>query len=177
MDATHAANPETIDTVLRILTWCLIAFAGSWLVTSLIGYFHRRAYNLTRAESGPSKNIKPDFLTVDKAKRQAALDRGKEYDAVLAAREGPPPVAPAIKTVHFWSWFAASGEAVIGLIATVIASLSRVDLIQADVEKITSWSRLSHMVSQNQTGTIIALAVIGANAVIVVQKLKKPTPQ
>jgi uncharacterized membrane protein len=174
MDTTAAASPDTLAHVLRLITWCLIVFAGLWLVTSLIGYFHRRAYNLTRAESGPSKNIQPDFLKVDKEKRQAAIDRGKAYTEVLDARSAPP-VAPAVKTVHHWSWLLASAAAVLGLGVTILGALAKIGDLQRDVERIGSWDRFSQLVSQNQAGAVVAVAVIGANVIVVAQKLKKPT--
>jgi uncharacterized membrane protein len=176
METRELTVPENVQTVLRIVTWCLFAFAGTWLVTSLIGYFHRRAYNLTRAESGPSKNIKPDFLTVDKAKRQAAIERGNAYTAVLEEREAAaePAVSPAVKKAHHWSWFLATTAAVVGLITTAIGSLAKIDQMQADVVKITSWDKFSHLVGQNQAGAIVAVAVIGANVIVVAQKIKKP---
>ncbi len=177
METTELTNPDTIDRVLQILSWCVIAFAATWLVTSIIGYLHRRAYNLTHAESGHSKNIKPDFLTVDKAKRQDAIDRGKAYDAVLDAREAAARPSPTVEKVGLWARFVATTAALLGLVATIVGTMQKVSSIQEGVAELSSWVKLVELVSQNKAGTIIALAVIGANIIVVVKKLNKPVKE
>jgi uncharacterized membrane protein len=162
-------TPETIDTVLRILSWSVIAFGALWLVTGTIGYFHRRAYNLTHAESGRSKNIKPDFLKVDKAKRQAAIERGDAYTAVLAAREARTPV----ERVTFWSRVAAGLSAVLGLVAMIVGTITKVDSLQRGIDQVSSWERFSQLVSDNKAGAIVAIAVIGANIIVFAESSKK----
>jgi uncharacterized membrane protein len=175
MQTTDLTRPDTIDTALRILSWCVIVFAALWFVTAVIGYFHRRAYNLTHAESGPSRNIKPDFLKVDAAKRQAALDRGAAYDAALEARETPAAVATAEKVRH-WSRIGAATTATLAVVAAVVGTLMKVESIQEGINQISSWDRLSKLVSDNKAGTVVALIVIGSNIVVFVNALKKKTP-
>lgn len=172
MQTADLTSPDNIDAVLRILSWCLIAFAALWVTTGLIGYFHRRAYNLTRAESSGSKPIQPDFLTVDKAKRQAAIDRGQAYDAVLEAREsaGAPTT---IEKVCFWSRFAAMSTAVLGLVATVVGTLTKIDSLQAGINRLSSWDAFSQIVSENKVGAVVAVAVIGASIVSFAEGSKK----
>jgi hypothetical protein len=176
MQSSDLTNLATIDTALRILSWCVIGFGALWLITSVIGFFHRRAYNLTHAESGRSKNIRPDFLKVDKARREAAIEKGKAYDAVLDAREVPPSVA-TVATVGLWSRLAAITTATLAVVAAVVGTVSKVDSIQAGVNTMGSWDRLGHFVGQNKAGTVVAVIVIGANIVVYVNALKKKTPE
>jgi hypothetical protein len=70
MPNPELTRPDTVDTVLQILFWAVMASAALWAITETLAYFNRRAYNLTHAESGGSKNIKPDFLKVDHEKRE-----------------------------------------------------------------------------------------------------------
>ncbi len=164
--------PDNINSLLEILTWALLAFGALWLVTGIIGVMHRRAYNLTHAESGSSKNIQPDFLRVDKAKREAAIARGERYDAKLAEREEAPK--SPIATVCTWSRVAATAAALLGLFVTIITSLQRINSLQAGVEDLSNWDKLSTIASQNQIGTVLAIAIIGSNAYMVVKSLQKP---
>ena len=169
---TELTRPETIDTVLRIVSWCVIGFAAIWFVTSVIGFFHRRAYNLTHAESGPSRPITPDFLKVDKAKRDAAIARGEAYEKVLDTREAPAP--KTVKKVASWSRIFATGAALIGLFTTVIGAIAQVESYQERLENYSSWDRLVDLATQNPIGTTVTLAVIAANIYLVVKKIQKP---
>lgn len=170
---TELARPETIDHALRILSWCVIAFGALWLVTSVIGVMHRRAYNLTHAESGGSKDIKPDFLKVDHAKRKEAIARGEAYDTVLKDREAAVSQKTAAK-VGTWSRLLAVSAAVLGLVTAAAGAVGKVKTVQTDFEQIGTWDRFVDLISQNPVGTVVALAVIGANVIIVVQKIQKP---
>lgn len=172
MPSSGLAEPATIDTALRILSWCVIGFGALWLVTSVIGVFHRRAYNLTHAESGRSKHITPDFLKVDRAKREAAIDRGRAYDAVLDAREAPPSVA-TVAQVGLWSRLAAMTTATLAVVAAIVGTVTKVDSIQSGIDTVSSWDRLGHFVGQHKAGAVVAVIVIGANIVVYVNALKK----
>jgi uncharacterized membrane protein len=163
-------SPENIDAGLRVLSWCLIVFAALWTVTSVLGYFHRRAYNLTRAESSRSKNIKPDFLKVDVGKREAAIGRGRAYDAVLDNRESG--AAAPTDRLRFWSRFAAIATALVGLGLVIFGTVTKVDSLQAGVNRITSWDRFTDLISQNQAGSVVAVLVIVVNVYETATKLK-----
>jgi hypothetical protein len=178
METTEIATPDAIDRTLQIVAWCVVVFGGLWLVTSVMGYFHRRAYNLTHAESGGSKNIKPDFLKVDQGQRDAAIARGEAYGQTLSDREKPSaaPRSP-VQTLSTWSRIAATGAAVIGLVATVVGTLQKIDSIQAGVERLSSWETFSAIVRENAVGATVAAIVIVANVVVVVKKMQKPAAE
>jgi len=169
MQTSDATNPETIDTVLRLLSWGLFSFTALWAVTGTIAYFHRRAYNLTRAESSRSQNIKPDFLTVDKDKRQQAIERGEAYDKVLQG-EGP---TSAVETASLWSRFAAMTTAVLALITLIVGTLNSIGALQQGVERLSNWEALSQLVSEHMAGTVVALIVIAANVIVFAEGSKK----
>jgi hypothetical protein len=162
-------SPETLDSVLQVLTWLLVGFGAVWLVSSVIAHFHRRAYNLTHAESGRSKNIKPDFLKVDQAKRQAATERGRAYDAKLTAREAEPPQTTAEK-VSFFSRLSAGMTAVATLVTTVLATLSRIPVTDREVGL---FGRFFEIVNEHKWGALVALLVISANVFVFVETSKK----
>lgn len=159
---------ETLDTILQVLSWLVVAFGGVWLVTGVIGYMHRRAYNLTRAESG-GKAITPDFLKVDKKKRDAAIARGEAYTEELAQRAAPPPTARA----EFWSRAAALITATFTLLGAVVGTLTRVESLEEGARQLSSFETLTAIVTDHPIGTTIAVLVIGANIVIFVKATKK----
>jgi hypothetical protein len=148
------------------------------VVTAVVGYFYRRSYNLTHAESGGSKHITPDFLKVDKDKRKAAEQRGAAYDAVLDAREaaGPAATAASVDKLRSWTRLAAVSTAILAVVTTIFGTLKNVDTIQEGLNQFSSWDRFTQLVSQNKAGAVVAFAVIGSNIIVFVKTLKK-TPE
>lgn len=164
-------NGETLDTILQVLSWLVVAFGGMWLVTSVIGYMHRRAYNLTRAESGGGKPITPDFLKVDKKKRDAAIARGEAYSEVLEQRAAVA-ASPASKA-EFWSRAAALITATFTLLGAVVGTLTRVESLEEGARQLSSLDTFTGIVRDHPIGTTIAVIVIGANIVVFVKATKK----
>ncbi len=175
MQVTDAANPQTVDTVLLILTWFVVIFGGLWLVTGVIGYMHRRAYNLTRAESGRSKNIQPDFLRVDHKKRDAAMKRGAAYDRELERRDEAEAAAlkPPVDRLHAWSKAAATVSAAFTLLTAVIGTLTKVDSMQAGAQQLGSWDSLVDTMNRHPIGSSVAIIVIIANVIVFIKAAKK----
>lgn len=171
MESVDLTGLENHAALLRVLFWCVIAFAATWLVTGVIGHLHRRAYNLTHADSGGGGHITPDFLTVDKAKRKAALERGAAYDAVLGARE--TNTATTIEKVCLWSRVGAMATALVALGATVVGTLTRIQSIQSGIQDIGSWQKFTTLVGQNKVGASVAVAVIVLNIVVFVRTTSK----
>ncbi len=180
MQVPATIDPDTLDTILTYLTWAVAIFSVLWIGSGIIGYMHRRAYNLTRAESGRSRNIQPDFLKVDKAKREAAMNRGAAYDKELAERDAAEAAAAAgarasTDSMEKWSRLAAMISATFTLLAAVIGTLSRVDKLQDDAQSIGSWDALVNTINAHKIGTTIAVIVIAANVIVYVKSVRKNT--
>ena len=45
MDTTGWNLPENYRQILTVASWAVVALGGLWLVTAILGYAHRRAYN------------------------------------------------------------------------------------------------------------------------------------
>jgi hypothetical protein len=165
-----AFPPESINQILDVLTWALLASGLIWLITSLIGGAHRRAYNLTHAESGGSKHIQPDFLKVDTAKREMAIERGQRYEAQLAKREeATSPVVVA----SMWSRVVAALSALVGLAFTAVGTMQRVPDTDRAVRDLGNWDKFKALVSDHPLGAVLCVAVLASNAYIVVTKMRK----
>src|SRR5262245_28301837 len=133
------ANPSTADTLLGVFSWLVIIFAALWLLMSIIGYFHRRAYNLTLAESG-GRPIKPDFLKVDKKRRKDAIERGEEYDEVLEKRAQTAAAAAApsaaVRRLGTLSRACAVITGSLTLVAAIVGTVSKVKLLETDIQEL-----------------------------------------
>ena len=163
--------PANAALFLEIVQWTLVGFATSWVITRIIGTLHRRAYNLTYAESGRSKKVQPDFLTVDKNKRQDAIARGEQFDDALTRRRDGP--SSPIGAVRKWSGVGATLAALVGLFFSAVITLNAVTTADGLVRDLGNWEKLKMLVSQHQLGAIVCAAVIASNAYAVLQKLQK----
>lgn len=73
-----------IDTMLRIS----LVVTALWLVLNIFIYLRRRASNLTPVHAvRKNKKSEPDFLSVDKKARKAAIKRGDELEKDLDERD------------------------------------------------------------------------------------------
>src|SRR6185503_3262066 len=120
-------NAETFPSAnatlfLGIVQWTVLGFAMVWVGARIIGTLHRRAYNLTYAESGVSRKVQPDFLKVDRHKRQEAIARGEQYDEALNKRGDAPPTP--IGSVRRWAGLGATLTALVGLFFSAVMTLN-----------------------------------------------------
>ncbi len=163
--------PDNYRQIFTIASWALGILGGTWLVTGVVGYMHRRAYNLTHAESGRSQNVKPDFLKVDQAARKAAIDRGEAFDKQLADKAaGPKPPAEAIGS---WARMGASLTAIITLVAAIVGSLGKAEVLQKGAERIGSFEKLGVIFREYPFGASIAVICIVANVIAFNSSRKK----
>lgn len=162
METAVWSIPENYQQIFTIAQWALIGLGGLWLVTSVLGYMHRRAYNLTHAESGGSANIKPDFLKVDHAARKSAIERGEAYDKQLREREAPAPAPPAEAVGRLAKW-GATLTAGFTLVAAIVGTLGKAEQLQKGAEKIGSFEKLGVIFREYPFGATIAVICIAAN--------------
>lgn len=168
-------SPETIDQIFDILQWVLGITAGVWFVTSVIGVFHRRAYNLTRAESGESKQIRPDFLTVDKEKRDAAIKRGEKYDEELARRERDAGGKPAPVVAGKWSATLAKCSAWFTVGFAGLTTVPRIAATDESLKQLGRWETFEKIVSEHKLGAVLSVLVIASSFYAVFDRFKKPS--
>jgi uncharacterized membrane protein len=178
MQTEVATTTSAADTLLSVFSLLVIVFGALWLVTSIIGYFHRRAYNLTLAESGGSP-IRPDFLKVDKKRRAEAIERGEEYSEVLEKRAeadtrakaaaGAPPSSP-VSRLSTLSRMGALVTGTVTLVAAIVNALTRVQFLQSDIQRLSGWDSFVETVKTYPVGATVAFLVIGANLIVFVQK-------
>jgi hypothetical protein len=82
------------ESSFQYLQYGLVAVGAAWMAAEGVRSAHRRAYNLTKAETTGDKPIDPSFTKVDHEARKAALERGDAYARERAAAAAGP-AAPA----------------------------------------------------------------------------------
>jgi hypothetical protein len=154
--------PEQISNLIALLLWVMVGLAVLWVVLSVLRYMHRRAYNLTPAETAHAKNIKPDFLTVDHAKRDKAMAGGAAFDAVRAGVPEDGKVATSSKITRL----AVFGAALVSFLTAAAAALLKVETIQEFYDKLGSWDRFVAILSTYKIGFAIAAVIIVLNLIL-----------
>ncbi|MEP0190003.1 MAG: hypothetical protein ABJP70_06520 [Erythrobacter sp.] len=152
-----------IDIAFRIT----IGLAIIWFVLSIIGWWRRRAYNLTIASTAKrNKKAQPDFLKVDEKARAKAIDRGKAHEEMLDQREAEEELA-ALKAAKGPVTFAqrmASAASLIMSVFTLGTAISGVVLNigrMGDILKEgTSVSRIQYVLQEHPIGVAVALLIV-----------------
>ena len=144
--------------ILTVLVWFCVALAVAWLFLSIFNRWKRRTYNLTVAESGGAAT-KPDFLKIDRAKRQAALERGTATR--IAA---PPPTAR-------WSRITGYAATVCAGLTLIVATLTALTSIEDYTEMagtaanlVTDTEQFGTILREYWPGLLVAIAVIVVQA-------------
>ncbi|MBM4063080.1 MAG: hypothetical protein FJ265_18585 [Planctomycetes bacterium] len=137
-----------------------------WLLATVVRAMHRRAYNLTKAETAPKTAADPAFLKVDEKARAEALQRGDAYArpaAGPAAEAAPAPSAPSL-----WGLFSRIGAVIIALAHVGVAVIAVAAMMKdADevVQTVSTADGIRAVVSRYWFGLLLGLIVIIAEAV------------
>ncbi|MEP3050449.1 MAG: hypothetical protein ABJP48_03460 [Erythrobacter sp.] len=141
-----------------------------WLVLELIGWWRRRAYNLTVAgTASQNKKAQPDFLKVDEKARKEQIARGERHEEMLDAREREEALA-ALKAakgpVSIASRIASMATLLMSLF-TLLSGLSgavfSVGRMSSYLEEAGTTGRLEYVLTEHTFGCVVAVFVIGYN--------------
>jgi hypothetical protein len=135
-----------------------------WAVLKAIDFAYRRSYNLTPVATAGSKDIRPDFLKIDRGAQKQVLDRGRDFDR---------PAAPRLeKTV----WVANAGMVASGLVTFVSAAflaVGRIEELDATWRNLSAKDRFVAIVESHPVGFAIAFAMIVAALVRLTMTLRR----
>ncbi|MEL7199717.1 MAG: hypothetical protein AAGL10_15510 [Pseudomonadota bacterium] len=154
--------------IIDILFRVTIALAILWVVLSLIGWWRRRAYNLTVASTaGRNKKAQPDFLNVDEKARKEQIKAGERHEDVLEDREKEEALAAlkaAKEPVTLASRLASAATFVMSLI-TLLTGFSGAILgigrIEGQLAQAGTAGKLEYLITEHTIGCIIVAFVIG----------------
>ncbi len=178
--APSAVVVETPDWLVYMM-WAAVAFAALWLISTVFIHMRRRASNLTSAQQASvKKDATPDFLKVDQKAREAALERGANYERELAERERAAALAAAGKAkkepmgmLKMLSGIAAFLFSLFTLLGSVLGTFRTLD--QAGVQ-LSKFDQVGAVVTQHPIPTIICLFVIGYTLFIWISQKKWTEP-
>jgi hypothetical protein len=157
--------PPAVAAWIDRAVYILLGLVLLWIVLKIIGFFMRRAYNLTAAETARSKNLKPDFLKVDHAQREELIERGRQFDL---AHE--PPVEKAATAARFGIIL----TALISFGSAAFFALGRIEDYDQTWHKLTAIKKFGAILKSHPVGFIIAiLIVIGGLAQLIMTLRKK----
>ena len=144
----------------------LIVFAGLialWVVLKAAGFFVRKSYNLTPAATAASRDVRPDFLKVDRGAQERMVERGRAFDA--------PPAPPLVRATRV----AGAGVVLSGVISFVSAAFlafGRIEELDATWRDLSVQDRFVTIVRSHPVGFGLALAMVAAALVRVVMSLR-----
>jgi hypothetical protein len=167
MPSSDVQIPPQVENLVTPILWLLFGAAVIWLLLAFLRHLRRRAYNLTKAESG-GHTITPDFLKVDQKKRAEAIARGETFD-----QAHPQPVAPGADTVADVSRAIVFGAAILSFCGAATGALLSIEQYQQAYDRLGSWDRFVTIIFAHRIGFAFALLVILFNAVPLVSLVIK----
>lgn len=142
--------PATAVWIGRVMFVFLVLFI-LWVVLKVIGLAYRRSYNLTPVATASGKDIKPDFLTVDRNRQKEMLARGAEF-----GREPSTGLTTAERLTRV-------GMIVSGLLTLVTAvflAFGSVEEFDVTWRNLSAKDRFVAIVQAHPVGFTIALAMV-----------------
>lgn len=151
-----------IDTVLRVTA----AISIIWLALVVFIHLRRNASNLTPVNAArKKKSDQPDFLSVDKSAREAALQRADHFESDLAAREEAEaraareakekPISLAGQIFRLLSFL----MSVFSLLTMIVGSIWQIGRMGALMKEYSTVERLVAVIQNNPISFTITLLV------------------
>jgi hypothetical protein len=156
MSAHELVIPAAVFDWLGPLLGVLMAVVVLWAVLAILSYLKRRAYGLSPVETGGRRDIKPDFLKVDHAARQAQVKRGERLAAEGAAGEPAAQYAKALSITRIAGIFLAIST----FVTAAVFAVMRIEIIEAAWQKYSVWERFVAIVEEYPVGFGIAAIII-----------------
>jgi hypothetical protein len=165
-DAIDRIPPDAwpmIDIMFKITIGLLIV----WIFLALVAWWRRRAYNLTVASTHKrSKKAQPDFLSVDKKAREAAIERGEaheeelderdeaEAEAMLEAAGKPIGLAKRLASI------ATTAMSLFTLLTAISGAALNVGKMDEQVKELTAGGKIEYLLKEHTFGVIVVLLII-----------------
>lgn len=138
-----------------------------WIFLALVAWWRRRAYNLTVASTHKrSKAAQPDFLSVNKEAREAAIERGEAHEEALAERdeaEAAAALAAAGKPLGFANRLASiatTAMSIFTLLTAISGAALNVGKMDEQVKELTASGKIEYLLKEHTFGVIVVLLII-----------------
>lgn len=158
--------PDWVAQWLPIILGLTVIAGAVWLVFVLLDYLNRKDYNLTPADRGGAGGSKPDFLSVDHAKRAQAQAAGEAFDQKIAARDRAEAEAAAPAPARSKFGGVARMVTLIFSILTIVVvgvgAFGRIERYDEAVRQLTNMERLTEIVSTYWMGFLVVIGLVVA---------------
>jgi hypothetical protein len=156
---------DHIDAVLNIALIASVVTCAAWVVLTFSERQRRRALNLTTAETAAG-SIRPDFLSVDRAKREATIARGRNLEASRR-----PEVAAGSGASLLSRWLAL-GTALASFVAAATGAVQKAGTVQELYGKTGFfWVHFGEILQRYWIGFAFASLVILGNLAILLYRI------
>jgi len=172
--------PEWANVLLWVLGVGMVLLFILWVALKVIVAMHRKAYNLTKAETAKAGQApKPSFLTVDHEAREEQIRRGEGYESPKERedREAVEAAEAAARAAQpRWGIWARLGAVIIAIAHIGVAVLAGIAMynnyskVRAD---LSTASCIQDVIAKYWLGFVLALVVIVAEIVFFVRARKK----
>ncbi|MBN1417740.1 MAG: hypothetical protein JXP34_03135 [Planctomycetes bacterium] len=175
-----AGIPEWANTLLWILGVGMVLLFLAWLALRIMVAMHRKAYNLTKAETEKAGQApKPSFLTVDHEAREEQIRRGEDYESPKEREdreEAAAAEAAARASQPRWGVWARLGAVIIAVAhigVAVLAGIAMYNNASKVRQDLSTASCIQEVIAKYWLGFVLALIVIVAEIVFFVRSRKK----
>ncbi len=156
--------------LLQILVYVVVVGFVVWMGLLLIGYFHRRAYNLTISESAKGGKS-PDFL--DKTGRSERIrEKAKPFDERMAA-EAAERSATSTDRLRNFVRSVTSLAAILTFVVAIIGAIARIQMYDSFVENLSSLEHFINIIKTYWIGATVAGIIILVQLIRVVITLRR----
>jgi hypothetical protein len=167
-DDTNTLPPEAWP-IIGIALNAAAILALVWALVSLFVYFRRRSSNLTPVQAARRKKAdQPDFLSVDHARREAALERADAFEDGLERREAEEARAAeqgkAEKPLSIIGLIARIMSLVVSLfsLGTVIFGTTwQISRMGSLMKEYSTFERITSVIASYPVSSAVAALVIG----------------
>ncbi len=171
-DEVIDAIPEWAHDAMFPLGIAIVILFVLYVGFAILGALHRRAYNLTKAETTGKKADAPAFLKVDHEAREAALERGDAYVRPADRAEGEAGKRSAGSRRSSWAFLCRVGVILVAVAHVAIVVVSVADATynaEKVVQDISASDRFAAIVSKYWLGITLGVIVLVAEVVRFVQ--------
>jgi hypothetical protein len=159
-----ASTAAWINTILLVFAGLLIL----WIVLKVIGFALRRSYNLTPVATAGSKDVRPDFLKVDRGAQAQMIERGRAFDRMRT---------PGVTRAASMASVGVIASGLISLVSAAFLAFGRVEDLDATWQRLSTRERFLAIVQSHPVGFTIALAIVVAAMARFVMTLRRPKQQ
>lgn len=140
---------------LQILMYAVIIGAALWLVLAVVSHLHKRAYNLTVAETAKGGK-QPDFLD-NTGRSEKIREKAIAFDERIAAENAPEtPATKACSIVRTITSIAALAT----FLVAIAGAVARIQMYDNLVENMSSVEHFLSIIRTHWLGATVAAIII-----------------